>query len=95
MEVNLFVLVFLPLLIGLGIDYGIFQLVRAQADSAVQEAYAPQALWTAALSTLAGFGVLVFARHGVLFIMGLSSFLGVGAAAWAAQLILPALLEKK
>ena len=94
-EVNLFVLVFLPLLIGLGIDYGIFQLVRNEAGPGATEAYVPQALWTAALSTLAGFGVLIFAQHGVLFSMGLSSFLGVGSAVVAAQFILPALLEEK
>ncbi len=93
-EINLFVLIFLPFLIGLGIDYGVFQLIRAETDIQTQEAYPPQALWTAALSTLAGFGVLIFARHGVLFIIGLSSFLGVGSAALGAQWILPALIEE-
>lgn len=93
-EVNLFALVFLPLLMGLGIDYGIFQLVRAEVASTEKEAYPSAALWTAALSTLAGFGVLIFAQHGVLFIMGISSFLGVGSAMLAAQFILPAFLEQ-
>lgn len=94
-EVNLFVLVFLPLLIGLGIDYAIFQLIRAEADPVVRAAQAPAALWTAALSTLAGFGVLIFARHQVLFMMGFASFLGVGGAMLAAQFILPSFLEEK
>ncbi len=93
-EVNLFVLVFLPLLTGLGIDYGIFQLVRAQMGANEQTAYTSQALWVAALSTLAGFGVLIFASHGVLFIMGLSSFLGISGAVLAAQFILPPLLKE-
>ena len=92
-EVNLFVFVFLPLLMGLGIDYGIFQLMRIEEQAPTVSAYPPVALWTAALSTLAGFGVLIFAQHGVLFIMGLSSFLGVGSAMLAAQFILPAFLE--
>ncbi len=92
-KVNLFVLVFLPLLTGLGIDYGIFQVMKFRADGQEQRLYPPAALWTAALSTLAGFGVLALANHGVLFIMGLSSFLGICGAILAAQLILPALLE--
>lgn len=94
-KVNLFVLVFLPLLTGLGIDYGIFQVMKFRAAKEERIIYPPAALWTAALSTLAGFGVLAFARHGVLFIMGLSSFLGIGGAILAAQFILPAFLENK
>lgn len=92
-QVNLFVLVFLPLLMGLGIDYGIFQVMKYRAGGQERLIYPPAALWTAALSTLAGFGVLALAKHGVLFIMGLSSFLGICGALLAAQFILPALLE--
>ncbi|MGN1057942.1 MAG: hypothetical protein ACI4Q7_01120, partial [Candidatus Avelusimicrobium sp.] len=94
-KVNLFVLVFLPLLTGLGIDYGIFQVMKFRSAGEERVIYPPAALWTAALSTLAGFGVLAFARHGVLFIMGLSSFLGICGAILAAQFVLPALLENK
>lgn len=94
--VNLFVLVFLPLLMGLGIDYGIFQIMKERsAGGAFQNAYPPAALAAAALSTLAGFGVLALAKHGVLFIMGLSSFLGVGGALLAAYFILPVFLERQ
>ena len=92
-QVNLFILVFLPLLMGLGIDYGIFQVMKTQAGKPT--AYPPSALLAAGLSTLAGFGVLIGANHGVLFIMGLSSFLGVGGAMLASLFILPAFLEQK
>ena len=95
-RVNLFILVFLPLLMGLGIDYGIFQIMKTRSQNGIyQNAYPPSALLAAALSTLAGFGVLIVARHGVLFIMGLSSFLGVGGAILSSLFILPAFLEKK
>lgn len=94
-KVNLFVLVFLPLLTGLGIDYGIFQVMKFRSAKGDRIIYPPAALWTAAFSTLAGFGVLAFAKHGVLFIMGLSSFLGICGAILAAQFVLPALLENK
>ena len=81
---------------GLGIDYGIFQIMKERsAGGAFQNAYPPAALAAAALSTLAGFGVLALAKHGVLFIMGLSSFLGVGGALLAAYFILPVFLERQ
>ncbi len=93
-RVNLFVLVFLPLLTGLGVDYGLFQLVktRAGADSSF---YPSRALAAAALSTLAGFGTLALADHAVLFIIGLSCCLGIGGAALSALFLLPPLLEDK
>lgn len=94
-KVNLFVLVFLPLLTGLGIDYGIFQVMKFRSGGREHAIYPPAALWTAGLSTLAGFGVLALANHGVLFIMGLSSFLGICGAMLSAQFILPAFLEDK
>lgn len=90
-EVNLFALVFLPLLMGLGIDYGIFQLEKA--ETAVSQLYPSVALVVAGLSTLAGFGVLIVAHHPVLHMMGVSSCLGVGSAMLVALLILPAILE--
>lgn len=93
-RVNLFILVFLPLLMGIGIDYGIFQLMRrASSGGEYANAYPASALAAAALSTLAGFGVLAFAKHGVLFIIGLSSFLGVGGAMLASLFVLPAFLQ--
>ena len=92
-QVNLFVLVFLPLLMGLGIDYGIFQVIKYNRGAA-QALYPPRALITAGLSTLAGFGVLAAAKHGVLFMMGCSSFTGISAAVCAALFILPAFSER-
>lgn len=93
-QVNLFGLIFLPLLVGLGIDYAIFQLMKQRAGQEnLAELYPPQALLAAALSTLAGFGVLVLAHHAVLFIMGLCALLGIGGAVLAALFILPSLWE--
>lgn len=95
-RVNLFILVFLPLLMGIGIDYGIFQLMkRASSGGEYENAYPASALAAAACSTLAGFGVLAFAKHGVLFIIGLSSFLGVGGAMLASLFVLPAFLKEE
>lgn len=94
-EINLFGLIFLPLLVGLGIDYAIFQLMKYHsAGQTTQALYPQQALFAAGLSTLAGFGVLVLAGHNVLFIMGLCALLGIGGSIFAAVFILPAFLER-
>ena len=93
-QVNLFGLIFLPLLVGLGIDYAIFELMKYQADQKkLGNLYPPKALLAAGLSTLAGFGVLVLAHHPVLFMMGLCSLVGIGSAVLAALFILPSLWE--
>ena len=94
-QVNLFGLIFLPLLVGLGIDYAIFQLMKYRLQShTATTVYPTQALLAAGLSTLAGFGVLVLAKHAVLFMMGLCALLGIGGAIGAAVWILPAFRER-
>lgn len=91
-QVNLFILAFLPLLTGLGVDYGLFQVIkhRAGQNSAL---YPQNALVAASLSTFIGFGVLALAQHNVLFIIGLSACLGIAGAALSALFLLPPLLE--
>lgn len=93
-QVNLFGLIFLPLLVGLGIDYAIFQLMKYRAGQAASAVYPVQALLAAGLSTLVGFGVLVLAQHAVLFMMGLCALIGIGGAVAAAVWVLPAFLKR-
>ena len=93
--VNLFGLIFLPLLVGLGIDYAIFQLMKGRAQQErLERLYPSQALLAAGLSTLAGFGVLILAKHTVLFMMGLCALLGIGGAVGVALFVLPSLWER-
>ncbi|MBR3631907.1 MAG: hypothetical protein IKN49_02430 [Elusimicrobiaceae bacterium] len=95
-QVNLFGLIFLPLLIGLGIDYAIFQLMKFHSQETPPHLlYPTKALLAAGLSTLAGFGVLVLAKHAVLCMMGLCALLGIGGAIGVALWILPAFKEQK
>lgn len=95
LPVNLFGLIFLPLLVGLGIDYAIFQLMKLRAGkSGLAPLYPPQALLAAGLSTLAGFGVLILAKHAVLFMMGFCALVGIGAAVLIAMFVLPPLWER-
>ncbi len=87
---NIFNLVAAILLIGLGVDYGIFMVYRLfrGSDQAVEKA-----VMVSALTTLAGFGVLVLARHPALNSIGLTVLLGVGGALPTVLWVLPALAE--
>ncbi|MDR1195075.1 MAG: MMPL family transporter [Endomicrobium sp.] len=89
-EYNLFGLFSMPLLAGLGIDYGIFMIYRICAST---ELHPITAVIAAALSTLIGFGSLMAARHNVLFIMGFTVFTGISAAIMASIFLIPPFLK--
>jgi len=75
------------LIIGLGVDYGIFMVCK------FGEAYdhgTDQAVLVSGLSTIAGFGALILARHPALHSIGVTVLLGIGAAIPAALLVIPA-----
>jgi hypothetical protein len=91
-ECNLFGFFILPMLIGIGMNYGIF-MVQQQIQP--RETHPSKAVIATALSTLAGFGALIVAQHKVLFILGLGAFVGVLGAIAVSILILPALLQPK
>lgn len=95
LQVNLFGLIFLPLLVGLGLDYAIFQLMKFRSSGQEPSPiYPTRALVAAGLSTLAGFGVLVLAKHAVLFMMGVCALIGIGGTVLVSLFILPALWER-
>ncbi|MDR2075915.1 MAG: MMPL family transporter [Desulfovibrio sp.] len=85
-KVNMFHAVALPLVIALSIDYGIF-------TQAVLEGRMPaggrKGVLVSALTTLAGFGSLLLARHPALFSLGAAVSGGVAAALLTALLIQP------
>lgn len=87
---NIFHIVALPLVIGLGADYGIFmvfQEIKSPSQSTVK------AVKISGLTTLAGFGVLVFAKHPSLNSLGSTVAAGVSAALICAVFILPHMLR--
>lgn len=77
----------LTLVMGLGIDYGIFMQPRAARD---QRGFAYATL-VSALTTLAGFGVLAAAQVRAMADMGLIILAGVGAAVVCALFAVPLL----
>ncbi len=88
---NLFNIVATILVIGLGVDYGIFMVCRISDGSSHQTEWA---ILISGLTTLAGFGGLTLARHPALYSIGLTVLLGIGAAIPAALLVIPAVYRK-
>ncbi len=91
-ELNLFALFAMPLLIGLGIDYGVFMIFKFKGRS---ELHPTRAVIIAALSTLIGFGSLMAGQHKVLFGIGFMVFIGIASSILAAIFIVPAFLKKQ
>jgi predicted exporter len=85
-SVNMFHAVALPLVIALSIDYGIF--MQAVIEGRMDR-HGAKAVLLCALTTLAGFGALLLARHPALFSLGFAVTAGIGAALAAALLLQP------
>lgn len=85
---NLFHIVSLPLIIGLGADYGIFMVCHSRQSAQDQTA---RAVLFSGVTTLSGFGVLVLARHSALHSIGITVLTGIGAAMLTALCVVPRL----
>ncbi|WP_432822809.1 MMPL family transporter [Trichloromonas sp.] len=92
MEFNLFNIVATILVIGLGVDYGIFMVCRGEPG---EDGATRWAVLVAGLTTLAGFGALVFAEHPALHSIGTTVLLGIGGAVPTALLVVPALQRER
>lgn len=85
---HLFHLAAFPLIMGLSADYGIFMVCGRDADTAETTR---RAVFVSGLTTLAGFGVLILARHPALHALGLTVFSGIAVAMLTAVFLLPGL----
>ncbi len=92
MEFNLFNIVATILVIGLGVDYGIFMVCRGEPGD---DRGTRRAVLVAGLTTLVGFGALVFAEHPALHSIGTTVLLGIGGAVPTALLVVPALQRER
>jgi predicted exporter len=88
LELNMFNVVASILIIGLGVDYGIFMVCQGQERVHIASG---RAILLSGITTLIGFGVLVLARHPALHSIGVTVLLGISAAVPAAVLVIPAL----
>jgi predicted exporter len=89
---NLFNIVAAILIIGLGVDYGIFMVYKVSKGA---DHHTERAVFVSGLTTLAGFGALVIARHPALHSIGLTVLLGIGTAIPSALLVIPAVYRKR
>jgi len=92
LEMNLFNVVAAILIIGLGVDYGIFMACHGQQEENLASS---RAILVSGLTTLVGFGALLLARHPALHSIGLTVLLGIGAAVPTALLVIPAFRPKR
>lgn len=92
LELNLFNVVASILIIGLGVDYGIFMVCHADQELDLASS---KAVLISGLTTLVGFGSLVLAEHPALHSIGISVLLGISAAVPTAVLVIPAFRPKR
>jgi predicted exporter len=88
--VNIFHAVALPLVTALSVDYGIFMQAVLEGEL---DAAGARGVLLSALTTLAGFGVLLTAGHPALFSLGLAVSGGIAAALLAAFGLQPLLMR--
>jgi uncharacterized protein len=85
-----------PLLVGLGLDYGVYMVRSYQrfgyASHPASEGFRTTVM-LCGLTTLVGFGSLLFAEHAVLRDAGISTFLGIFYAMAGAFWIVPPVLR--
>ncbi|MFH1469547.1 MAG: C45 family autoproteolytic acyltransferase/hydrolase [Pseudomonadota bacterium] len=74
------------LILGLGLDYGVFMLEGTRRAGVAHTGFA---VLLSALTTILGFGVLVVARSPALFGVGLAVLVGMGGAALTALALVP------
>jgi predicted exporter len=80
------------LLLGIGVDYGIFMTSMHRRSSSEQEKSSTiQSIFISGLTTLAGFGILVFCGNLSVFSLGSSMLSGILAAFFSAWLVIPPL----
>jgi predicted exporter len=92
-EINIFGIFAMPLLIALGIDYGIFIIFQGTKSHSLL--HPSKAVIIAALSTLIGFGSLMLAQHKVLFIIGFMVFTGILTSILVSVFVLPMFLTRE
>jgi predicted exporter len=89
---NLFGVIAVPLVIGIGVDYGVFMTMEGAGS---RGRATTRAVILAGLSTVAGFGALALARHPALHSMGVTVLVGISGAVAAACMLVAPLRAKK
>lgn len=83
--------------LGMGDDYSLYYICHYQRNFDEKRPAMQTikfSMFLSALTTMTGFGVLIFAEHALLKSIGIVSFLGIGYSLVGAYFILPVLMEK-
>ncbi len=91
LRVNLFNVAASVLVLGLSIDYGVFMACVGRERNRATDL----ALFTSALTTVSGFGVLALAHHPALFSLGITVVLGIIPAMICALIVVPAFQSRR
>jgi hypothetical protein len=96
-DFNLANSIFMPLVVGAGVEYGVIIIQRWREDKAVGLGRLPfstgKGVILAALTTTIGFGTLMISNHMGIFSLGFVAWVGSICVLAAALLILPAILS--
>jgi len=94
-QFNLANSIFMPLIVGAGVEYGVVILQRWREGS-VEPGHLPMStgkgVICAGLTTTVGFGTLMISHHQGIFSLGLVAFMGSLCVLFCAVVVLPALL---
>jgi len=85
---NIFHILSAILIVGLAVDYGIFIVCKLTGGYTHET---EKAVLVSGLTTMAGFGALILARHPAMHSIGIAVMLGIGAAIPASLVVIPAL----
>jgi predicted RND superfamily exporter protein len=88
---------FVPLILGEGVEFGIIILTRWQLEGSAQAITLPvstaKGVALASLTTTVGFGSLMISSHRGTFTLGLLATVGSLCVLWASLRVLPAILQ--
>ena len=82
----------LPLILGLGIDDGLHMVLRAREEGALALHTTGRSIWRTTLTTILGFGSLVFARSPAIASLGALAAIGALACFLATLIATPRIL---
>lgn len=101
LQCNIYNILASILVMGLGVDYGIFMLIRLtggqgeQGEGDARHTHATEkAVLVSGMTTVAGFGALVLASHPALHSIGVTVLLGLSGAIPAALVGMPCLVKR-
>ncbi|MCG8632919.1 MAG: MMPL family transporter [Desulfobacterales bacterium] len=93
-SINLISIIFIIFVFGVGVDFSIFLVHHAVSTERSEDHITTGAVMICAMTTIAAFGCLVFARHNALFSIGAAGMTGMLVCLFLAVVLIPSLAER-